>query len=149
MNVDTLIGGMMIVTGAASAVTGGAAAGGGETVVTGDSSASVQITNVINANDEGGNAHTIIEKTINGVTTITEETKDFAPGEPIEVNASAEARTEGSSTSQSATAPDDGSMQATSGEASSTTQETAWSFGSYLVETISNLFMGFWSLWSQ
>jgi len=152
MNADTLIGGMMLVTGAASAVTGGAATGG-ETVVTGDSSASVQVTNVINADNNGGTAHTIIEKTINGVKEVTEETKNFAPGEPVEVTATAEARAGGSSTSPAAAESSVDSKQATATSSASSTEAepspARWSFGSYVIETISSFFTSMWSWWSS
>lgn len=132
-------------TSAASASTGGVQTSGG-TTVTGDSSASVQITNVINAGNEGGTSHTIIEKTVDGVTTVTEETKNFEPGEPVEVNVTAEAHS-GGTTETSTTSP----SAAEAGEVSSTPAEVSggWSFTSYIMTAVSNLFEGFLSWFSR
>lgn len=100
MNIDSILGGAIIMAGAAaSAVTGGASAGGGETVITGDSYSSVQVTNVINAGSEGGTSHTVIETSIDGE--VHTETKDesFASGEDIVVEVFAHASsTSGTST---------------------------------------------------
>jgi len=152
---DAIVSGMIMVTGAASALTGGAAASGGETVVTGDSSASVQVTNVINANNDGGTTHTIVEKTINGVKEVTEETKNFAPGEPVEVNVTAEARAEGSGAATDSEITTEAEVVETT-DASSTEEELSkagWSFGSYVRDRISNIvssfFVSVWSWWNS
>ena len=144
----------MMVGAAASAVTGGASVSGGETVVTGDSSASVQVTNTINSDNAGGTSHTIIEKTVNGVTTREEETKDFAPGEPVVVDVSAEARAGGSSTSQTdaTSQTQEEHTTAESAEASSTEPESpsaVQGFSAYVIEAISSFFASVWSLWSR
>ncbi|MDZ4226352.1 MAG: hypothetical protein U1C66_02590 [Patescibacteria group bacterium] len=139
---DAIIGGMMMITGAASAVTGGAGAAGGETVVTGDSSASVQVSNVINADNDGGTSHTIIEKTVNGVKEVTEETKEFAPGEPVIVEVGVEAN------SQTTV---DAEAEATTEEATSTSAESEQkppNFRSYILEKITGFFASVWSWWS-
>ncbi len=73
----------MLTAGAATAATGGMTAGEGQVVVTGDSSASVQVTNVINADGEGGTSHTEIIKTVDGNTTKEVVDKTYAPGEPV------------------------------------------------------------------
>jgi len=150
---DAIIGGMLMVSGAASAMTGGVTAGEGQTVVTGDSSASVQVTNVINADNDGGTSHTIVEKTINGVKTVTEETKEFLPGEPINVEVHAEAKSEGSevSTSEIVSTGDtsEDTTATTSDEISTSTEDTVeaeWNIGSYLVDTISGMFTNLWDL---
>lgn len=138
-------------TSAANASTGGVHTSGG-TTVTGDSSASVQVTNVINAGNEGGTSHTVIEKTVDGVTTVTEETKNFAPGERVQVNVTAEAHSSGTSetgtTSESATGE---TSTVEAGEASSTPTEAGggWSFTSYIMNAVSNLFEGFLSWFSR
>ena len=149
----------MVVTGAANAMTGGASAGPGETVVTGDSSASVQVTNVINADSEGGTSHTIIEKTVNGVREVIEETKEFAPGEPVEVNVSAEAHSGGSSTTQTsvevgAEATLEGEVVTSlemQGEASSTEEvaKEARGIGKIVLDAVSNFFASVWSFLSN
>ncbi len=140
----------MVVSGAASALTGGVSAEAGETVVTGDSSASVQVTNVINSNDEGGSAHTIVEKTINGVKTITEEIKEFKPGEPVIVETEVKAESRGGVVSSEAEIETDITLASTtSDETGSSTEEeseAAWSLGSYIVEAFSNLFSSVWGI---
>jgi len=77
--------------GAAAAATGGMVAGEGQAVVTGDSSASVQVTNVINAGDSGGTSHTEVIKTVDGKTTKEVKDETFAPGEPVVVETVVEA----------------------------------------------------------
>ena len=100
MDIGSLFTGIVLtVTGAASAVTGGVTAGPGENIVTGDSSASVQVTNVINADNDGGTSHTEIIKSVDGKTTTEVIDKDFAPGEPVVVEQIAEAVSGAASTS--------------------------------------------------
>ena len=149
---EMIVGGMLV---GASAVTGGASAGAGETVSTGDSSARVEVTNVINANNDGGTSHTIVEKTVNGVREVTEEIKKFAPGEPVEVEVNVEARAEGSNTPE-AVVTTELSTEFTAEAGASTTeaeaQEARWNFGSYVRDRISNIasfFASVWSWWSS
>ena len=100
MDIGSLFTGIVLtVTGAASAVTGGVTAGPGENIVTGDSSASVQVTNVINADNDGGTSHTEIIKSVDGKTTTEVIDKDFAPGEPVVVEQIVEAISGAASTS--------------------------------------------------
>ena len=145
---------------AATAVSGGAYAESGQTTVTGDSSASVQVTNVINGSTSGGTSHTIIEKTVDGVTTREEEIKNFEPGEPIRVETSVEAVSGGKESVQTGTNEAASAEVATeiAVEASTTPEEvqvsasTTKSFvaniGSYIVQTISNLVSGFLNLFN-
>ena len=139
----------------AAAMSGGVSAGTGETVVTGDSSASVQVTNVINADNSGGTSHTIIEKSVDGVVTREEETKELAPGEPVEVDVSVQAISGGEGAPASATGESDTNPvdvnASTTAEVGSSTEVSAdvsiiESFSSYIVETVSNLVEGFLSL---
>jgi len=138
---------------AASAVTGGVGATGGETVVTGDSSASVQVTNVINADNDGGTSHTIIEKTVDGVKKVTEETKNFAPGEPVEVNVTVEANSGGKSTTntslQTETESGTETEEATTTATGPESQPDPQSFTGYIFKTISGFFAGVWSWFSN
>lgn len=95
MSIDSFVTGVVMTATAATAATGGMVAGENQVVVTGDSEASVHITNVINAGDEGGTSHTEIIKTVDGNTTTEVKDKTFAPGEPIEVHTTAEAVSHG------------------------------------------------------
>ncbi len=149
----------MMAASAASAVSGGAAAGSGETVVTGDSSASVQVTNVIYSNSEGGTSQTIIEKTVDGVTTREEETKEYAPGEPIEVDVSVEAMSGGETVTQTTSDKSGASVAESALEASTTAEissstdvvadiSVVSSIGNFVKETFSKLVEGFLSFWN-
>lgn len=145
---DAFVGNILKeMTAAASATTGGMS-GGGETVVTGDSSASVQVTNVIHATGDGGTSHTVIEKTINGVQEVAEETKDFAPGEPVVVETRVEAHAEGQTpdaATETATTSSESAAQA------STTEETSsgsWNL-SVMFSTVSGFFSSIFSWWSN
>lgn len=88
MSVESLVTGVLV---GATAVTGGVSADANHGVTTGDTSASVQVTNVIHANDGGGTSYTEIVKTINGdvVREVTE--RELQPGEPVVVETSVEA----------------------------------------------------------
>ncbi len=136
----------------AAAHSGGASPGSGQTVVTGDSSASVQVTNVINANNSGGTSHTIIEKSVDGVVTREEEIKEFAPGEPVEVETSVQAISGGegapaSASGESDTNPVDVNASTTADIGSSTEAGVhvtfVESFSNYIVDTVSNMIEGF------
>src|SRR3989344_8399245 len=100
MDIGSLVTGIVLtVTGVSSAVTGGVTAGPGENIVTGDSSASVQVTNVINADNSGGTSHTEIIKSVDGKTTTEVIDKNFVPGEPVVVEQIVEAISGAASTS--------------------------------------------------
>lgn len=155
---EMIISGVMV---GATAVTGGASAGSNQTVVTGDSSASVQVTNVINGDSEGGSSHTIIEKTVNGITTREEETKEYEPGEAIKVNVSAEAKSGGQQTTNTESATADSHVQVAAEvtyDASTTTEEATstdvlsssfvHTIGSYMKQTIATIVSGFLNLWN-
>ena len=158
MNVaDMIVAGVMV---GAAAVTGGATAGSNQTIVTSDSSASVQVTNVINGNNEGGTSYTIIEKTVDGVTTREEETKTFEPGEPIYVETWAEAVSGGQEVSGSSDASSvvaEAAALEISAEASTTADiasstdfgiSIVSSIGSFVKETFANLVEGFLNFWN-
>ncbi len=98
MDIGSLVTGAMITAGAAAtAVTGGVSAGAGESVSTQDSSASVQIVNTINANDEGGLSETIVETILNGEKKTENYTQPIVPGGGVIVNVAAEAKSTGGS----------------------------------------------------
>ncbi|MBP9710749.1 MAG: hypothetical protein KBD50_00570 [Candidatus Pacebacteria bacterium] len=91
MSIDSFVAGVVMTAGAAAAATGGMVAGEGQTIVTGDSSASVQVTSIVHAGDHEGTSHTEIIKTVDGNTTSEVVDKTYAPGEPIKVETVVEA----------------------------------------------------------
>jgi hypothetical protein len=95
MTIESLVTGVVMTAGAAAAATGGMVAGENQTVVTGDSSASVQVTNVVNADGSGGSSYTEIIKTVDGNTTKEVKEETFAPGEPVVVKTVVEAASKG------------------------------------------------------
>lgn len=94
---------------AATAVSGGMVAGEGQTVVTGDSSASVHVTNVINADNEGATSHTEVTKTVDGVTTKEISDQTYAPQEPVIVQTVVEAHS-GAATAATVIVPSTGEI---------------------------------------
>lgn len=149
--IDTLIHEVVTESSAAAqATSGGVSAGSGQTIVTGDSSASVQVVNVVQSSSDGGTSHTVIEKTVDGVTTREEETKNFAPGEPVVVEVEAHADSTGThNTTQ--TVDVDVTASSTSSDSTSyattttNTEDVPQTFGNYIVEAISSLFSNVWS----
>lgn len=152
MNIADSIVNEVIVETSAAASSGGASASSGGTTVTGDSSASVNVTNVINGSNSGGTSHTIIEKTVDGVTTREEEVKHFAPGEPIQTSTHVEAVSGGASSASSAESntqsEEGGEATTTTTEASATSSspiEVAQSLGGYIIDTVSGFFSNIFS----
>lgn len=94
MSIDSFVTGVVMTAGAAAAATGGMVAGENQTVVTGDSSASVQVTNIVNADGNGGSSYTEIIKTVDGNTTKEVKEETYAPGEPVVVKTNVEAVSE-------------------------------------------------------
>lgn len=97
------LGTIVTVVGTATAITGGVTAGPGETVVTGASSALVEIHQTINANEVGGVGVTEILTTEDGVTKKETITKTFAPGEPVVLNVAASSSSKGTISSATST----------------------------------------------
>jgi hypothetical protein len=149
MSIDSFVTGVMLTAGAAAtAATGGMVAGENQTVVTGDSSASVQVTNVINAGDSSSTAHTEIIKTVDGKTTNEVVDKTYAPGEPVVVETVVEA-VSGKSYSQgsSATAHTDSEMVAEA--AVSTSTSTIAERANIVLGFLSQLFHSVFGIFSR
>lgn len=130
---------------AANSSTGGSSSYS-ETVVTGNSSASVQVTNVINADNNGGTSHTIIEKTVNGVKEVVEETKHFDPGEPVIVETTAEAHTGGEHASAHEDTSEDTGNAASSTEEGAESSKGSWSL-SAMFSAVTEFFSSVFSWW--
>lgn len=89
--------GTVIIENHSSVSTGGQVAGAGQTVTTGDVSASSHTETRINAGNDGGTVYVKTETKRNGEVEKSEEyTKKVEPNQPVQVNVSAQADTEGS-----------------------------------------------------
>jgi hypothetical protein len=79
----------------ASASSGGQTASAGQAVTDGDVSASSHVETNINSNDDGGTVQVHVETSENGETETKDYTDEIQPGEPVKVQVSAHADSEG------------------------------------------------------